>query len=134
MAARLTELVGVYHADGGPVGEVRYVVGKLLGTAHCGLCDVTHATVRRRPAWDAMVARLGVPVGLVHLNEMAPDVARAVADGGSPAVLGRVEGGGLELLLGEAELDALEGSVDRFEAALRDALARRGLELAATAA
>ena len=32
-----------YNADGGIVGEVRYVIGHLLGTAECALCDITHS-------------------------------------------------------------------------------------------
>lgn len=31
--AALTGLVGVYHADGGPIGEAKYVFGKLRRTA-----------------------------------------------------------------------------------------------------
>ena len=33
---------GVYHADGGIIGELAYVWGKIRGTAHCALCDITH--------------------------------------------------------------------------------------------
>ncbi len=123
--ARLTELVGVYHADGGPLGEARYVIGKLLGTAHCALCDITHSSVRRRPEWDAMVERLGVPVVLLHLNELPAEVAAVVAVHGSPAVLARSAGGSVELLLGAEELDGLGGSVSRFEQAVRTALEDR---------
>ena len=77
--ATVVGLVGVYHADGGPIGEAKYVLGKLLGTAHCALCDITHSPVRRKPAWDRMVAGLGVDVELLHLNEMSPEVAAATA-------------------------------------------------------
>ena len=45
----MVELVGVYAADGGLVGEVAYVVGHLLGRTECALCDVTHETLRRKP-------------------------------------------------------------------------------------
>ena len=38
----LVGLVAVYHADGGVRGELSYVLGRLLGTAHCALCDITH--------------------------------------------------------------------------------------------
>ena len=58
----VVELVGVYNADGGVAGEVRYVVGHLLGRAHCSLCDITHSPVRRKRAWDRMVGRTGCPV------------------------------------------------------------------------
>lgn len=122
--AAITELIGVYHADGGVVGEAKYVIGKLLGTAHCALCDITHSPVRRKPAWDAMVARLGVPFRLVHLNEMSAQVAAAVGSSGSPVVLQRGPDG-LSVLLGPQILDALGGSVDAFEQAVRSAAGDR---------
>ncbi|QKJ20427.1 hypothetical protein [Microbacterium hominis] len=117
--------VGVYHADGGPIGELRYLVGHMLGTAHCGLCDVTHSW-RRKPEWDAMVARLGVPFELRHLNELDDELRAAVAEAGSPAVFARTPSG-LELALDAAALDTCGGSVASFEAALHAASAdRRG--------
>ncbi len=122
----VTELIGVYHADGGPVGEAKYVLGKLLGTAHCALCDITHSPVRRKPQWDAMVTRLGVPVTLVHLNEMPGDVAAATAVTGTPVVLARLSDGSLQRALGAQELDQLGGSVDDFETALLNSYARNG--------
>jgi hypothetical protein len=114
------ELVGVYHADGGLVGEARYVIGHLLGTAHCALCDITHSPLRRKPAWDAMVARLGVPVRLVHRNERTPDEA-AVSGESTPCVLARTAAGSLQVLLGPDDLE-LGGSVEAFESALRSRL------------
>ena len=82
----VTRLVGVYDADGGLLGEAAYVWGKVRGTRHCALCDITHGRVRRKPEWDRMVADLGVPVDLLHLDEMPPDVREAamklaIADG-----------------------------------------------------
>lgn len=118
-------LVGVYHADGGLAGEARYVIGKLLGTARCGLCDITHSPVRRKPEWDAMVARLGLPSTLLHLNELPDDVAAAVAVHGSPVVLARRADGSVDLLLGTEALDRLGGSVAAFESAARTALGER---------
>jgi hypothetical protein len=108
-----TGFVGVYHADGGPIGELRYLVGHMLGTAHCGLCDVTHSW-RRKPEWDAMVARLGIPFELVHLNEMDAATADAVRLSGSPAVFARTETG-LRPVLDADDLDRLDGSVSAFE-------------------
>ncbi len=119
----ITELIGVYHADGGLAGEAKYVIGKLLGTAHCALCDITHSPVRRKPAWDAMVVRLGVPFRLVHLNEMSDEVAGAVTRSGSPVVLQRTDAG-LSVLLAPDELETLGGSIDAFEQAVRTRLSR----------
>jgi hypothetical protein len=121
-------LVGVYNADGGLAGEARYVFGKLLGTAHCGLCDITHSPLRRKPEWDVMVARLGLPFTLLHLNELDADVSGAVAEHGAPVVLGRLADGSVALVLGPEELDRLGGSVAAFEASARTALATRTRE------
>lgn len=123
---RIDSLVGVYHADGGPIGEARYVFGRLLGTAHCALCDITHSPVRRKPAWDRMVAQLGVPFELVHLNEMDADVSAATARHGSPVVLARLPDGTVAPVLLPADLDRLAGSVDAFAAALEQALSTSG--------
>ena len=121
MSARVvTELVGVYHADGGVLGEVRYAVGRLTGRTHCALCDITHAGVRRRPQWDDLVLDLGVPFTLVHLNERAPDVARASGTA-TPCVLARC-GDELVTVLPPAELEAAQADVVRFGAVLRRAL------------
>jgi hypothetical protein len=118
----VTELVGVYDADGGLLGEAAYVWGKVRGTRHCGLCDITHSTVRRKAAWDRMAASLPVPVRLLHLNELDDDLAAAVAATRAPVVLAREDDGWRELL-GAAELDEMAGSVDAFEAAVRARLA-----------
>ena len=118
----VTRVVGVYDANGGLLGEAAYVWGKVRGTRHCALCDITHGRVRRRPEWDRMVADLGVPVDLLHLNEMPADVRQAVAACGAPVVLARTGDRLLPLLVG-AELDALDGSVARLGDLLRARLA-----------
>ncbi len=117
-----TRLIGVYDADGGIVGEAAYVWGKVRGTRHCGLCDITHGRVRRRPTWDRLVTTLGLPVDLLHLNEMSPDVAEAVAAHGAPVILAR-SADGLHPIVLAAELDGLDGSVERLGALLRARLA-----------
>ena len=125
----VTRLIGIYHADGGILGELRYVAGKLLGTAHCALCDITHAGVRRKHSWDAMAASLGVGITLRHLNELDAELESAVHRFGSPTVLAVLEDGSLVEVLGPADLDGLDGSVARFDMALRNSMARRGLAL-----
>jgi hypothetical protein len=124
-------LIGVYNAHGGVRGELTYAVGKLLGRSHCALCDITHTTVRRKPAWDAMVARLGVPFDLVHRDEMSSDVATAAQSSGTPMVVARLPDGRLEILLAPGDLE-VGGEVGAFETALRDSVHRRGLRLQET--
>ncbi|MCP3423050.1 hypothetical protein [Nocardioides pinisoli] len=120
----ISEIVGVYDADGGLLGEVAYVWGKVRGTRHCGLCDITHATVRRKREWDRMVATLPVPVRMLHLNEVDEAQAAAVAATRAPVVLA-LDGGAWRELVGAQELDEMDGSVAAFEAVVRSRLAVR---------
>ncbi len=114
-------ILGVYNADGGVVGELKYIVGHVLGTVHCALCDITHSPIRRKREWDALVAELGVHVDLRHLNELDERETAAVGDN-APIVLVEREGM-LEPLLDTAQLEALDGSVSAFGVAVRAALA-----------
>lgn len=125
----VTELIGVYNADSGITGEAAYLIGKLLGTRHCALCDITHSPIRRKPEWDRMAATLRVPFSLDHLNDTPRDVRKVVNEQGAPIVLGRLFTGGLVVLLTADELE-LEGSVSAFAEALEAKVAVKGLHLA----
>ena len=122
----VSEVVGVYDADGGLLGEAAYVWGKVRGTRHCGLCDITHSALRRKREWDRMVASLPVRVRLLHLNELDDDLRAAVATTRAPVVLAR-DGGGWRELVTAHELDAMDGSVSDFEVAVRRRLERDGV-------
>ncbi len=111
----------MYDADGGPVGEVTYFVGHLLGRLECSLCDITHGPLRRKPAFDELRARLGIPFDVVHRNERTADVSVATGDA-LPCVVGVTEAG-IVTLLGPDELRACAGDVDRFAAAIITAFA-----------
>jgi hypothetical protein len=121
----IRRLIGVYHADGGLRGEMAYAIGKIRGSAHCGLCDITHRGLRPRRAWTAMVADLPVPVDLLHLNERDPDL-REVTDGLTPCILA-VTDPRLFILLDRRELDAVGGDVDRFSRLLARSIESLGL-------
>lgn len=123
MSEHVVEVVGVYAADGGVVGELTYVVGHLLGRTECSLCDITHGPLRRKRAWDDVAARLPIPVRLVHRNETTGAERSAIEASGLPVVLGVRADGGHTTLLDAAALKRLDGSVDAFETALRAALA-----------
>lgn len=115
---------GIYNADGGVVGEIRYVFGHLFGSAECSLCDITHSPVRRKPEWDRMVARVGLPIVLLHRNELDGALAAAVRDIALPAVVAHHADGSTSVALNADDLRQLRGSVGEFERAL---LTRRGL-------
>jgi hypothetical protein len=111
--------LGVYDADGGLSGEVAYVVGHLLGRRECALCDITHSW-RRKPEWDAMVARLDVPFDLVHRDEVTDAAALAViGETGLPVVLARDAARSWHPVLRRTDLEQAGGSVAEFERLLR---------------
>lgn len=123
MGEQPTELIGVYHADGGLLGELRYVAGKVRGTAHCALCDITHGSVRRKREWDAACSGFSIPIRLIHLNERDSDEIDACTLG-TPTVLARWPDGSLTPVLGPDDLE-LGGSVRAFFDRLDSALSRR---------
>jgi hypothetical protein len=121
-------LVGVYHADGTVLGELRYWIGARVGRAHCALCDITHGTFRAKPEWVEGRSRLGVRFDTVHLDEREPDLVRAT-DGRTPCVVARAGDEWVELL-GPDELEACHGSVPALFATVRARAAELGLALA----
>ena len=123
----IRRMTGVYHTDGGLRGELAYAIGKIRGTAHCALCDITHRSLRTKPARTALVADIPVPFDLVHLNERTPQVA-AASDGHTPCVLAHTDDD-LVRLLGPEDLDRLAGDVTGFATGLRAAAGRAGLHL-----
>ncbi len=122
----MVEVLGVYDADGGILGELAYVVGHALGRAECALCDVTHGGVRRRPEWDALVASLPVPVRLAHRNELSEAERRTVQESGLPVVLGVRVDGRHTVLVPPGRLALAHGSVDDVGDAIRTALDDEG--------
>lgn len=120
----------MYDADGSLRGEVAYVLRKLAGTAHCALCDITHAGVRRRHDFDELRARLGVPFTLLHRDERPPDVQAATGDR-TPAVLLRTDKG-LETLLDAADLARCDASPEALFHAIDRTMAAAGVSVEAS--
>jgi len=120
----ITRLIGIYNADGGLVGEARYVVGHLLGLTSCSLCDITHSPIRRKPEWDAMVQKLSVPITVVHKNELSPELSAWLEDATLPVVVGVDGDGDFQVVLDHETLDEAGGSVQAFRDLVETALSR----------
>jgi hypothetical protein len=115
---RIERLVGVYEANGGLIGEMSYVVGKVTGRAHCALCDITHSPWRRKPEWDRFTGALPVPFELVHLNER-DELILAGTSGFTPCVVAVLADQQVQVLVSADDLEAAGGSIDRFADVLR---------------
>lgn len=117
----IRRLVGVYRADGGLRGELRYLAGHYLRGESCSLCEITHGRVRRKPAWDQACAGLGIPFDLLHLNELDADLRAHVGDGAAMVVAETPTG--FVTLITNDELAQLRGDVSAFMTLLQTRLA-----------
>ena len=119
-------LIGVYNADGGVVGELKYFFGHLIGIAKCELCDITHSPIRRKASWGRLAGELkteyGLDFALKHLNERSEAETRA-SQAKEPCVLAEYPDGSLGMFLDRQELRVVEGNVDRFAKLVRARLA-----------
>jgi hypothetical protein len=114
----LTRIVGVYNANGGLVGELRYLVGHYFYGRSCSLCDITHSPLHRKKAWDEQVSALGIPFTLLHLNELDAATRDYVGDY-APLVFADLPHLRVRLI-SDADLTALDGDVDAFFVLLRE--------------
>ncbi len=121
MTVLVNRLVAIYAADGGFIGELKYVLGKITGHAHCSLCDITHSPIRRKREWDDLVRQLGVPMDLVHRNEVPSHLA-TLGEITLPAVIAVVPESAPILVLAATDLATLSGSVSSFAVLLAERL------------
>lgn len=108
----IERLIGVYRADSGLKGELRYLRDHYLRGTSCSLCEITHGRVRRRREWGAAISCLDIPFDLRHLNEIDPDVRAHVGD--SAAMVVAVTSTGLVTLISNAELASMDGDITAF--------------------
>jgi len=120
MSTPILEIVGVYNADGSVIGELRYVIGKIMGTAHCALCDITHGLVKQKNTFSRLCESLPIPLRTVHLDERSEDLI-AFTTGKTPCVVGQTNEGWV-MLIDAGALEACGKDVAKFEAVLRDRL------------
>lgn len=84
----ISKIVGIYHADGGIIGELKYITGKFFGTTKCYLCDITHGKTGKKDAWAECEKNIGMPIDFVHLNERNPSLAK-YTEGITPCIVGK---------------------------------------------
>ena len=123
----IIKVIGVYHADRGFRGHLRYVFDKVARGEGCALCDISHGTIREKAAFAACKQDLGIPMEMRYRDELSPALA-AVVSGRTPAVVGLSSTGAHRLLLGPEALDAVQGEVYGFRAALEAALSAPAAE------
>jgi hypothetical protein len=107
------KLIGIYHADGGFWGELRYVIGKVIGVNHCALCDLTHGwSPREKSEFQWCKAQLSIPLETLHLNEQDEKLAKFTL-GQTPCIV-LDQDGSLSLAMSARELEECAGDMGRL--------------------
>ena len=106
-------MYGVYHADGGLLGELRYVMGVAFRGQHCSLCDITHSLAWEKGEMKKWRKTSEIPFHLVHLNERSEEV-KQVTEGKTPCIVAKTSSGFIMLATDE-ELTTFRGSVQRLK-------------------
>ncbi len=105
-------LVGIYDADGGLRGELRYVAGKLLGRGKCALCDITHGwNPMGSRSWKQACEVSDVELDLVHRDQATAEQLAAAT--GLPTIVRQQDGQWSELLT-TAEIAQYVGAPTQF--------------------
>ncbi len=129
MMVPVRTLTGIYEAEGTLRGEIKYALGKLMGTAHCALCDITHRGISEKKGFVQCREALPIDIYTVHLDERTPEV-RTFTEGKTPCVVAHT-GDGLMMLLDAQQLEDCQGSVSAFRAALDQRMLALGLSFEA---
>lgn len=80
------QIVGIYNADGGWKGELRYALGLISGGEHCSLCDITHGwNPLGRRDWKRACSVAPFDLQLIHRDRASQSQRKAA--GTLPAVL-----------------------------------------------
>ena len=121
MVAVIRRIIGVYNADSGVGGHLRYVSDKIGRGEGCALCDITNGTIRKKGEFIECKKELGLALDLVYRDQLTTGLAALVEDR-TPAVVAELEDGSYRVLLRREDLDAARGDVRAFRVSLEAAM------------
>lgn len=111
IVAGITKLIGIYDADGGIFGEIKYFAGKMFSNKHCSLCDITHGKAKKE--WEVCEGRLPITIDFIHLNERN-EAIRKYTEGVTPCVIGKTAAGYV-MVVTKNEMNDCNGDAKKFE-------------------
>lgn len=110
-------LYGVYDADGGLWGELKYIFGKVSGQTRCTLCDLTHGwSPRGKKDWSAFINEQAFEFLLVHRNEQVGELKKVTSDR-TPCIVQKVDDR-YTLIIDPEELGECQGDLEKFKTLL----------------
>ncbi len=118
-------LVGVYNANGGFLGELSYIRGKMTNKTRCALCDITHgANPFGKKDWKRAQTCLAVPFTFVHLNQMDDQTRTLMETTTAPAILLFPDKGPGKVLVTTQDLEACDKDPHKLVELITDRLSK----------
>jgi hypothetical protein len=103
----------VYNSASGPFAMLADAVKKAAGIEECALCEITHGPLGKRGDWARCERGLGVPIEIVHRDEVPP--AWKIDVGALPCVLSDSGDDRPRVLLDKDEIASCAGNADALE-------------------
>ena len=117
----ITKLIGIYDANGGIFGEIKYFASKIFTSKHCSLCDITHGKMKNE--WEKCERHLPISIDFIHLNERNKAMQK-YTNGATPCVIGKTATGYVTII-SKKELSECDGNVKKFETLIRQKLEKQ---------
>tara|TARA_Y100001968_G_scaffold331567_1_gene386668 strand:- start:4765 stop:5127 length:363 start_codon:yes stop_codon:yes gene_type:complete len=108
---KFEKLIGIYNAKGSLIGELQYFWGKIRGTAHCALCDITHGKLKEKDSFKKCKEELNIPFELLHLDELNSELEKFIDN--APCVIGKNDNG-FSIIITSEELEKCQSNVESF--------------------
>lgn len=71
----MNQLIFIYSAKSGVISNIPGAIVKAFGgMSGCALCNITHGSIKEKPAWVSFVASLSAPPIIYHTNEIPADI------------------------------------------------------------
>jgi len=119
----ITKLIGIYDADGGIFGEIKYFYNKIFSNNHCSLCNITHGSSKNKKEWGECKKRLPIPIDFIHLNERNESIKKYTEDA-TPCIIGKTATGYITII-GKSDLESCKGNIVKFENILKEKLSNQ---------
>ncbi len=114
----ITKLIGIYDADGGIFGEIKYFASKIFSNNHCSLCDITHGKSKKE--WQICEKQLPITIDFIHLNDRNKTISK-YTNGATPCVIGKTATGYVTII-SKKELNECNGDPNKFETLIKQKL------------
>ena len=93
----MTQVVGIYNADGSVTGELAYAAAKLTRRGSCELCDITHGwNPFGRREWKTSMQQSRLDITFIHRDEALPE--QLAAAGQLPSIITLGDDGWQEIM------------------------------------